>query len=122
MSPTSRSAQAYVSAIFCCTVFFAFIAIDNASAQEKPTGVVHACVLNNPYNAVMRVIDASDACRSNESRITFNIVGPQGPQGPQGLTGSTGNTGPTGDRGADGAHGETGATGAIGATGETGET
>src|SRR5829696_7179209 len=102
MSPHPRSAQVYVSALFCCTIFFAFIAIDNASAQEKPTGLLHACVPNNPYNAMIRVIEATDSCRPNESRITLNTVGERGAQGAQGPEGPAGVPGPTGATGATG--------------------
>ena len=56
-------------------------------AASTPT-VLEACV--NPGNGNMRLVDASEACHANESRVEWNIEGPQGPPGPQGDPGPPG--------------------------------
>jgi hypothetical protein len=89
-------------------------------------GEIHACV--NPAGQIRIVGDPAD-CKSQETRLTWNIIGPPGPKGdkgdpgptgPQGATGSTGPPGPKGDKGDQGDPGQTGATGPTGATGATG--
>jgi type VI secretion system Hcp family effector len=75
-------------------------------------GVIHACV---DRSGNVRIIDAqADACRGNETAVSWNQQGPQGQIGPQGVTGATGPQGPTGSTGA------TGPAGAIGPAGENG--
>jgi hypothetical protein len=97
--------------------------------RAQQSDVLYACL--NPGNGGVRVVAASETCRSTEVKVQWNVTGvagPQGPQGPQGVpgatgqTGTTGETGATGQTGATGATGETGQTGATGATGETGAT
>ena len=93
-----------------------------ARAQSAPS-VLYACI--NPGNGVVRVVAETEACRSTETRLQWNVVGEQGPQGPrgeQGPQGLVGATGATGERGATGATGERGATGATGERGATGAT
>jgi hypothetical protein len=55
--------------------------------------VIHGCYQNN--NGSLRVID-SDACKNNETALSWGQVGPSGPAGPQGETGPVGPTGPQG--------------------------
>jgi hypothetical protein len=47
-------------------------------------GVIHACY--DAGNRVLRVIDteAGEACRSQETALSWNQTGPQGPEGPRG--------------------------------------
>jgi len=62
--------------------------------------VLEACI--NPGNGGMRLVDAATQCHNNETRVSWNIVGPQGPQGdpgPPGPKGDTGDTGPQGPAG-----------------------
>jgi hypothetical protein len=56
--------------------------------------VIDACI--NPGNGMMRLVDATTACRPNETRVEWNVVGPQGPAGPQGPQGPVGPQGPAG--------------------------
>lgn len=44
--------------------------------------VLEACI--NPGNGGMRLVDASEACHNNETRVQWNVEGPPGPQGPPG--------------------------------------
>ncbi len=90
-----------------------------ARAQSAPS-VLFACI--NPGNGVVRVVAEGEACRSNETRLQWNVVGEQGPQGPRGEQGPQGVTGATGDRGATGATGAKGETGAPGQNGGKGDT
>jgi hypothetical protein len=73
-----------------------------------PSSTLEACI--NPGNGGMRLVDAGVACHQNETRVQWNVTGPQGPQGPQG---------PAGPQGATGAQGLTGPQGAIGPQGLT---
>ena len=59
-----------------------------AVAAFADPGVLEACV--NPGNGGMRLVDAADACRPNETRVQWNIVGPAGPAGPAGPPGPAG--------------------------------
>ena len=58
------------------------------SVAANPSGVLDACV--NPGNGMMRLVDASVACHDNETRVEWDIQGPQGPAGPQGPQGPQG--------------------------------
>lgn len=78
------------------------------------TNTITACVKRN---GDVSLVEQNEACKKNESRVTWNIVGPKGDKGDKGDTGATGAQGATG---ATGAQGATGATGAQGATGQQG--
>jgi hypothetical protein len=81
-------------------------------------GVLEACI--NPGNGGMRLVDANVACHQNETRVEWNITGPQGPQGPQGAIGPQGSTGPQGQQGPQGNTGPAGLTGPVGPEGPPG--
>jgi hypothetical protein len=79
-------------------------------------------VINGCYDkktGVLRYLQ-SGSCRSTETAISWNQVGPQGPPGPQGLKGDTGPQGPKGETGAQGAQGPQGEKGDKGDTGPIG--
>jgi len=117
--------------VWVCAAMAAITGAGIAWAQEGD-GRIYACIQRNADK--FRLVGTSEACKSNETRIEWNVVGPQGPigpqgsvgpQGPQGNTGATGATGPQGpkgDTGATGATGPQGPKGEIGATGAAGET
>ena len=67
-----------------------------------------------------RIVDDQDRCRSIETALPWNRVGPRGPAGPQGAQGDAGAQGPRGDQGAPGTQGDSGATGPRGPQGEQG--
>jgi hypothetical protein len=73
-------------------VALAFIFVKQVAAS--PSSVLDACI--NPGNGMMRLVDASTACHNNESRVEWNVTGPQGPAGPQGPQGPQGLQGPAG--------------------------
>jgi len=93
------------------------------TAQYQVGDVIYACVQRESDR--IRIVPASEACRPNEFRVSWNVVGPPGPQGPAGPQGAVGPQGPQGDTGATGPQGpkgETGATGPQGPKGDTGAT
>lgn len=61
-------------------------------------GTVDGCYHNT--GGTLRVVDATvSQCRSSETAISWNQVGPQGPQGVKGEDGKDGADGPKGDQG-----------------------
>ena len=60
------------------------IPISQYAATSAPPGVLEACI--NPGNGGMRLVDSSQACHNNETRISWNVTGPPGPVGPAVLT------------------------------------
>ncbi len=103
------------SVIACISVIACAVLVPIAMRAASTPGVLEACI--NPGNGMMRLVDSSTPCHNNESRVSWDITGPEGPPGP---TGPAGPTGPIGPAGATGPAGQTGATGALGATGPAG--
>lgn len=100
-------------------VLAAFLAMTSAaSAQTGAPGVITACVGN--LTERIRLIGATDACRPWETRIQWNIRGPEGPAGPAGPAGPVGPMGPQGPAGPAGAMGPEGPAGAAGPQGPAG--
>jgi hypothetical protein len=95
-----------------------------AAAQiPAPGGEFFACIRidrDNDEGRLMRLVAPGEACRRNETKVHWNVAGPQGPQGPIGPAGPKGATGPQGLPGKDGAAGTQGPTGATGPTGAQG--
>jgi hypothetical protein len=93
-----------------------------AYAAIPSGGVISGCYLKS--GGTLRVLDPSaTSCKSGETSLQWNQVGPAGPQGiqgPAGTTGAPGSAGPAGPSGANGAPGADGTTGATGATGPAG--
>src|SRR5258708_37312609 len=58
------------------------------------SGVLDACVTSG--NGMMRLVNSSAACHTNETFVEWNITGPEGPAGPQGAPGPQGPQGPQG--------------------------
>ena len=59
----------------------------SADAQQ-----IFACV--NANSGAVRIVAQGAACRSPESLVTWNVVGPQAPPGPAGPAGALGPPGP----------------------------
>jgi len=83
-----RSVIAGISVIACAVL----VPIAMRAANSPTT--LEACV--NPGNGMMRLVDSSTACHNNETRVTWNIEGPQGPPGDPGPKGDPGPQGPPG--------------------------
>src|SRR5215475_11194014 len=67
----------------------------SADAQQ-----IFACVNNN--TGAVRIVAQGVACRTPESLVTWNVVGPQGPPGPTGPAGAQGSAGQQGPAGPQG--------------------
>ena len=92
-------------------------------AQTPPPApaVITACVTR--LLGVVRIVAATDICRSTEQRVQWNVEGPPGPAGPrgaQGLRGDTGSIGPIGPAGPAGPQGPQGNLGDPGVAGPQG--
>lgn len=87
--------------------------------SAQATNTIYACVKKN---GDVSLSGENERCKNNESRVSWNIVGPRGPKGDTGATGPQGPKGDKGDTGAQGAKGDTGATGPPGLKGDTGAT
>jgi hypothetical protein len=70
--------------------------------------------------STMRAVSASDSCRPNEVRLSWNTQGPVGPAGPTGATGAPGAPGAAGPAGAQGEPGVAGPQGIQGVAGPEG--
>jgi hypothetical protein len=67
---------------YCWSISLALAPI-SAGAQQ-----IFACV--NANSGAVRIVAQGAACRSPESLVTWNVVGPQGPPGPAGPAGALG--------------------------------
>jgi hypothetical protein len=112
-------------------VFVAVLSVcaERAAAQIPSAGVYTACIRldrDADEGKVIRLVAATEPCKGNETRITWNAqgqkgdTGPAGAIGPVGATGAIGGIGPIGPVGATGATGGIGPIGPVGATGATG--
>jgi hypothetical protein len=88
------------------------------AAAPDPAGVITGCV--NTGSGHLRVIEATDPCKPNETRIQWNQEGPAGAVGPAGAAGAVGPAGPAGPSGAPGEKGDPGDPGPAGPQGEPG--
>jgi hypothetical protein len=86
----------------------------SADAQQ-----IFACV--NATSGAVRIVAQGVACRTPESLVTWNVVGPQGPPGPAGPAGALGPPGPQGPAGPAGPQGSAGQQGPAGPQGMSGE-
>ena len=89
-------------------------ALTSHAADEQ----VFACVKRN---GDVRIVDRGERCKSQESRMSWSIEGPQGDRGAIGRRGPKGDTGAQGPQGAAGPAGAPGAPGAQGPAGAQGE-
>jgi hypothetical protein len=85
----------------------------SADAQQ-----IFACV--NATSGAVRIVAQGVACRTPESLVTWNVVGPQGPPGPAGPAGALGPPGPQGPAGPAGPQGSAGQQGPAGPQGMSG--
>jgi type VI secretion system secreted protein Hcp len=83
-----------------------------AWARTQADTTIRACVANG--NGDLRIPDAGEKCRKNETQTSWNVTGPVGPQGETGAAGSTGAAGRDGRDGLQGAQGVAGPQGPAG--------
>jgi collagen triple helix repeat protein len=98
---------------------FAFWLLGATPIAAQTNNVIYACV---SHEGDVRLIDAQDRCKRHETKIFWNVAGPQGPAGAPGPQGPAGPQGPQGVTGQQGSIGPTGATGAVGPQGPKGDT
>jgi hypothetical protein len=84
-----------------------------ATAAGDAATTIDAC--RNVRHGIVRIVFNANACKRNETRISWNVQGPVGPAGPAGVDGPAGPAGPKGDPGAVGAAGPAGPKGDPGA-------
>jgi hypothetical protein len=92
----------------------AVLAVPIVNYASGPSGVLEACI--NPGNGGMRLVGATTPCHNNETRVQWNVTGPQGPQGPTGPQGPEGPQGETGPQGLAGSAGPAGPAGPAGSS------
>src|SRR5580765_1931216 len=92
----------------CASAFL--IAGTTPVAAQTNNNTIYACVTRD---GDARIVDFNEQCRRHETRLHWNVVGPQGPAG---ATGPQGATGPAGPQGAQGVVGPQGPAGPAGAT------
>jgi hypothetical protein len=88
------------------------------SQIPSASGVIDACVrMDKDGDAarLTRLVGGDEACRKNEVRVRWNVVGATGPAGPAGPVGPGGPAGPVGPAGPQGEPGVAGPQGAPGA-------
>lgn len=89
-------------------------------AQIPSNGVIYACVRldrDRDEGRLVRLVSADERCGRGETRLRWNVRGPEGPMGPAGAPGLAGEPGPAGPTGAQGAQGEPGPAGPPGEPG-----
>ena len=86
--------------------------------NAAPPPVIHACVIK--HLEFVRIVGARESCRRGETRLTWNVTGPQGPQGPAGPQGPPGPGTPITTRAVQGPAGPQGPVGPAGPTGPQG--
>ncbi len=88
------------------------------SAHGGDADLIHGCVSDKFQ--LLRIVGASEACRTGEKALDWNARGPMGPRGPQGEQGLQGERGPQGPQGDPGVQGEQGVQGERGPQGPAG--
>jgi len=92
------------------TTVFAGAAAIATAAGDTPT-TIDGC--RNVRHGLVRIVFDPEACKRNETHLSWNIEGPAGPAGAAGPAGPTGPTGPKGDPGPTGPAGPKGEPGAA---------
>ena len=80
--------RAGIACLALVAVVVSLVLVKHVAAS--PSAVLDACI--NPGNGMMRLVDSSTACHDNETRVEWNVTGPEGPQGPQGPQGPAGSS------------------------------
>jgi hypothetical protein len=75
-----------------CALALVFLLTGAAALAADP--VIEACI--NKGNGGVRLVATDVLCHANETRVQWNVVGPQGPPGPPGPAGPPGAAGTNG--------------------------
>jgi hypothetical protein len=90
--------------------------VSTASAQIPTDNVFYACIdldRDQDEARLVRLVAASEHCRRDEKRVSWNAEGPEGPQGPAGAQGLPGVPGVPGAQGVEGPQGPAGPSAAF---------
>lgn len=91
---------------------FVLLSISGGSPLfAQSSGQLYACVQHG--SSQVRFVGASVPCRRTETRVTWNIAGPEGPAGATGPQGPAGPEGPPGPAGPEGPAGSQGSSSAY---------
>lgn len=96
---SARSACGAIVSAMCVVV------VGSGTPALAQDAVIRGCV--GPQGS-LRVVGAAEACKANESLLSWNARGPSGPAGATGATGPAGPTGATGPAGPEGPAGRDG--------------
>jgi hypothetical protein len=99
-------------------LIFSAAGVYAATMDSSNSTTIYACQTNQ--TGLLHVVDVNTACKNNETKLFWNVVGPKGDKGDIGATGATGIAGPQGPAGKDGAVGPQGTQGPKGDTGAQG--
>jgi type VI protein secretion system component Hcp len=102
-----------VGACLSASVAITALSTSIVSAQSG-SNEVHACVTK--LVGLLRIVAADESCKTNETRLDWNIAGPTGVAGPAGPAGPQGVPGPEGPQGATGPEGPQGPPGSTATT------
>jgi hypothetical protein len=106
----------------CCTTLLVIVALVvglMCSDAYGQNGVIRACCDSLGHTRIL--LRETQNCRTGETLVTWNVIGPQGQTGQAGATGLTGAQGPAGETGAQGPTGPIGLQGPAGPQGPTGQ-
>ena len=103
--PARRRTVVLGSAALAFAATSATVAAAAGTGPVDGQGRVHGCYATK--DGVLRAVTPGTACRSTESALVWDQVGPTGVAGPQGVQGPAGPVGPAGGTGATGATGPT---------------
>lgn len=106
-----------VSAVIVGAALTASVVAGVAFAQTGTTTVITSCV---EKSGNVRIVGSAEACKQNETPLSWNETGPAGPAGAKGDTGPAGPIGPAGPAGPAGPTGAKGDTGPAGPAGPQG--
>lgn len=92
---TPRNSNRHVARAAMASAALSLVFATGAGVRAQ-SGVISVCVGNN---GALRVVAVGEACKTGESLLTWNTVGPAGPAGAAGPAGPTGPQGPQGPEG-----------------------
>jgi hypothetical protein len=99
-------------------LIFSAAGVYAATTESINTTTIYACQTNQ--TGMLHVVDVNTACKNNETKLFWNVIGPKGDKGDPGVQGPKGDTGIAGATGLQGPKGDIGATGVTGAAGPQG--
>ena len=112
----NRHTVALAGAATAAAVLAGAAAMATAAGDASPT--IDAC--RNIRHGLVRIVFNENACKRNETHLSWGVQGPAGPAGPAGAAGPKGDAGPAGPKGDAGPAGPKGDAGPAGPKGDPG--